>query len=137
MTLLIVVIFFLIFTIFKSRKNDYQGLALQMARRERDRFEILKPCPLCGSMLKKGETLKTRIIEIGGTRSERPKGVQEHRAEIMGCPYCWPAQKEHPRFCPACKRKLEDQELIYARYFERQEKKNHLRVLGCSKCRNL
>lgn len=131
-----IIVVLLIATIIGQRKKDYQGLALTMAKRQRSNFQVLKPCPLCGSGLEKGQRLKTKVIEIVSSTSRgAPKGVKENRAEIYGCPYCWPFSKEHPRTCPSCRQQLGETDIVFARYFERTEGKNHLHVLGCTRCR--
>jgi len=131
-----IVIVALAITMFALGKKDYQGLALHMAKRQRAAFAVLKLCPLCGEGLIKGQTLKTKVIEIASASSRSaPKGVKENRAEVYGCPHCWPATKDHPRICPACRQKLGESDIVFARYFERNEGKNHLHVLGCSRCR--
>jgi len=124
-------------------RNDFQDLALVMAGRERKAFEVLKPCPLCSSMLRKGQTVKSKVIEILPANSHQTKtryagnqmGIKETIAHVFGCQYCWPGNPEHPRICPFCKAKLGSEDYVIARYFEKAQGKNHLHVLGCTKCR--
>jgi hypothetical protein len=131
---MLLVVIGLLATMLRFRKDDYQGLALSMARKQRSTFEVLKPCPLCGSLLKRGETVRTKVIEIG-SKGGNQMGVKESIAHVLGCPYCWPGNAEHARQCPACKVKLTAADYVIARYFEKEAKKNHLHVLGCTICR--
>lgn len=134
---MLVIVIGLLVTMLRLRKDDYQGLALSMARKQRARFEVLKPCPLCGSLLKKGETVKSKVIEIGSVsrHGQNRLGVKESIAHLFGCPYCWPANREHARQCPACKAKMGTADYVIARYFEKETSRNHLHVLGCTLCR--
>ena len=134
---MLVVVIGLLVTMLRFRKDDYQGLALSMAKKQRERFEVLKPCPLCGTLLKKGETVKSKVIEIGasGRHGQNQLGVKESVAHLFGCPYCWPGNPEHVRHCPACRVALKNEDYVIARYFEKEASKNHLHVLGCTVCR--
>jgi hypothetical protein len=100
-------------------------------------------CPLCGHGLGKGETLKTRVIELPNNLMRVQGGyARENMAQVLGCPYCWPASQGNPRTCPSCKSVLDATQTVAARYFERegtdtqgQKKRNHLHILGCPHCR--
>lgn len=142
------VVLVLLFTLLGRRKNQSartSSLKPMAGRQNSGRSEerasligprVLKPCPLCGAGLAKGQTVKTKVIEIVSASARgAPKGVKENRAEVYGCPYCWPASKEHPRTCPSCHQILGNSDIVFARYFERTEGKNHLHVLGCTICR--
>jgi hypothetical protein len=124
---------------------DYSYLANRMAKRTRKTFEVLKPCPLCDSMLRKGETVHTVVYSgakqraVGDDHDEtyttvQQSGVEESLVHMFGCPYCYPANQEHPRVCPVCKDELEADDYIIARMFMRNRKK-HVHVLGCTRCR--
>jgi hypothetical protein len=52
---------YLIYTIVRLRKSGYYELANRMARRSRESFQVLKPCPICGAMLRRGETVHTHV----------------------------------------------------------------------------
>jgi len=142
-TALLILVVGLILTMLRFGRNDFQDLALVMAGRERKAFEVLKPCPLCSSMLRKGQTVKSKVIEILPANSHQTKtryagnqmGIKETIAHVFGCQYCWPGNPEHPRICPFCKTKLGFTDYVIARYFEKTQGKNHLHVLGCTKCR--
>jgi hypothetical protein len=135
--LMLIVVIGLLITMLRVKKDDYQGLSNVMAKKQRSQFEVLKPCPLCGYLLRKGETVKSKVIEIAisGKHGQNKMGVKESMAHMFGCPYCWPSTAEHPRHCPACKATLESSDYVIGRYFEKDEGKNHLHVLGCTRCR--
>lgn len=140
---LVILVAGLIFTLLRFGKNDFQDFALVMAKRERKGFEVLKPCPLCASMLRKGQTVKSKVIEImpsnsmstQGRFSENRLGIKETMAHVFGCPFCWPSNPNHPRVCPFCKATLGADDYVIARYFEKNQGRNHLHVLGCTRCR--
>jgi len=89
-----------------------------------------KPCPICGWTLMPKERVHS-ILYTSNTDSIM---------HIFGCPFCY---KDHPaskfnktliRKCPSCKKKLEENEYVIARLFEKPGK-NHVHVLGCYRCR--
>ncbi len=130
---------YLIYTIVRLRKDGYYELANRMARRSRESFQVLKPCPICGAMLRRGETVHTHVYSknpddpgAGGSGSGgRPKEALVH---MFGCPYCYPANDKHPRICPVCRRELPTDGFLYARMFYRGSRR-HVHVLGCTECR--
>ena len=93
-----------------------------------------RTCPLCGHGLFKGQTVKSRLISIE-SKSKFKTIVRESTSHVFGCPFCNPPNNENPRFCPVCKETLGTQDYVIGRYFEKDEGKNHLHVLGCTKCR--
>lgn len=138
--LLLGLIVALVVSMLRLGRRDYQGLALSMAKRERKHFEVLKPCPLCSELLRRGETVKSKVIEIAAGRpgdrfAGNRLGVKETIAHLFGCPHCWPSNAEHPRVCPYCKARLGKDDYVVARYFEKEQGRNHLHVLGCTICR--
>jgi len=134
---MVVVVVVLLLTMLRFRKDDYQGLANSMAKKQRSQFAVLKPCPLCGTLLQKGQTVKSKVIEIAinGKHGQNKLGVKESMAHVFGCPFCWPASDQTARQCPACKGKLGAEDYVIARYFEKDVGRNHLHVLGCTRCR--
>lgn len=80
-------------------------------------------CPLCGSVLSGGERVRSVVYP----------GKPDSIMEISGCPRCSPANPEHPRICPVCRRTLGPEGLVIARYFEKPGRK-HVHVLGCDIC---
>lgn len=90
-----------------------------------------RTCPLCGSRLEKGQTVKSVVYATKTT---------DKIMEISGCPHCWQVaggKKAVSRFCPVCKKELREAEVVTARVFERKDtaKKTHVHVLGCPRCR--
>ena len=93
-----------------------------------------RPCPLCGTMLQKGETVHSVLYP----------GKPDSMMYIYGCPFCYTdhprgsgyenRQPEGPRQCPACKEVLREEDYVIARVFEKPEK-THVHVLGCTICR--
>lgn len=84
--------------------------------------ERTRPCPLCGSPLKKGETVKTVVYPAKG----------DTLAEVFGCPYCYGETATVPRICPVCKKPVPDDGYVIGRMFKEGR---HLHVLGCTACR--
>ncbi len=88
--------------------------------------EAVRPCPLCGTMLKRGERVKTTVYS----------GTPDSMAHIFGCPYCYPPSADTRRTCPVCKKEVADDGFVVARMFDGKEKK-HVHVLGCTGCRKV
>ena len=84
--------------------------------------ERTRPCPLCGSPLKKGETVKTVIYPAKG----------DTLAEVFGCPYCYGDTAAAVRICPVCKKPIPEEGHVIGRMFKEGR---HLHVLGCTSCR--
>lgn len=129
LVIMALVVAVLIYTLIRLGKNDYSGLANRMADKSREQLEVLKPCPICKSMLRRGERVHSVVFSKG--KSGRS---QESIAHLFGCPYCYPANRQHPRICPVCSRTIRDEGYLVARMFERPGKK-HVHVLGCTECR--
>lgn len=132
--LMVVVVAVLIYTLIRLGRNDYSLLADRMADRSRRDFEVLKPCPLCGSLLRRGQTVHSVVFsgEAHGTGSSREP--RDSIAHLFGCPYCHPANADHPRICPVCSRTVPADGYVIARMFEKPGRK-HVHVLGCTECR--
>jgi uncharacterized protein with PIN domain len=84
----------------------------------------MKPCPLCGKMLRKTELVKTAVYP----------GNPDRIVHMFGCPFCYPGNSRYTRICPVCGTKLEYEDYVIARMFERRDRK-HVHVLGCTQCR--
>jgi len=145
---------YLIYTIIKLRDTDYSFLANRMAKRSRDSLEVLKPCPLCNTMLRRGERLHSVVYSGGPTQQRSHEAAAASKSEnapedsrrseraskedtlthIFGCPYCYPANEQYPRYCPVCERKLGEEDYVMARMFTRKPR-SHIHVLGCTRCR--
>lgn len=133
--LMVVVVGVLIYLIIRLGRSDYNQLADSMAKRSRDSFEILRPCPLCGKMLRRGETVHSIVFSGGPPKTEQRRGrTEDYLAHLFGCPYCYPANDEHQRTCPVCNATLRAEGYVIARMFEKPGKK-HVHVLGCTECR--
>jgi len=87
-------------------------------------------CPICTMVMLKGELVKTVAFPSAGSSGEFQSDRLMH---IKGCYNC--LEKELPRKCPVCKTKLSLDDYLIARMFERKNRKNHIHVLGCNKCR--
>ena len=124
---LAVVIGLLLFVLFRMRSGGYSLLANGMARKTRNSLEVLKPCPICHTMLKRGETVHSVVF---GKKNE------DTIAHLFGCPYCYPNNAKHVRVCPVCHTELPVDAYLVARTFERSGKR-HVHVLGCTECREV
>ncbi len=82
------------------------------------------PCPLCNSILHRGEKVHSVLYP----------GKDERLVEIYGCPYCYPQRSSIERICPVCGRSLAPDDLVYARMFTASAHKPHIHVNGCSIC---
>lgn len=81
-----------------------------------------RPCPLCGTLLKRGETVKTVVY----TKKA------DTLAEVYGCPYCYGESATAVRTCPVCKKPVPENGCVIGRMFKEGR---HLHVLGCTGCR--
>ncbi|MFP4484031.1 MAG: hypothetical protein ACOCYG_00245 [Spirochaetota bacterium] len=142
---LICIIAYLVFTILRLRKGGYTQLANRMARKSRESLEVLKPCPLCNTMLHRGERIRTVVFSGDGRtkreevlrpgqRTNRAGHVEDAITHMYGCPHCYGPGAHAGRRCPVCQESLEDHDYVVARLFVRQGRK-HLHVLGCTRCR--
>ena len=84
----------------------------------------LSPCPLCRTMLKRGEKVHSVVYP----------GKDDRLVEIYGCPYCYPQNHDYKRVCPVCGVILSPQDLVYGRMFVSAGKKPHIHVNGCTSC---
>ncbi len=114
LTLLIGILIFTLFTAGKKRASRSRTVVEVEERR--------RPCPLCGTPLKKGETVKTVIYPAKG----------DTLAEVFGCPYCYGPNATAVRICPVCKKPVPPDGHVIGRMFK---KNRHLHVLGCTGCR--
>jgi len=85
-----------------------------------------KHCPLCGSALYRGESVKSVLYPKSG-------GAPDRLMEIHGCPHCYPPPGKEKRICPVCKKMVPLEGDVVARVFDKQERR-HVHVLGCSRC---
>ena len=139
MILMVGVVAALIYALVRLRKTNYSQFANHMAQKTRDNLEVLKPCPLCGTMLRRGETVRS-VVFSGGAKKEKSAGSRtgppaDYLTHIFGCPYCHPSNRGHPRECPVCKKTVPDDGYVIARMFDKPGRK-HVHVLGCTHCRH-
>jgi hypothetical protein len=85
-------------------------------------------CPICCTVLKKDEQLKTKVYPSEGT---------DRLCSIYGCPHCYPiVEPDADRFCPVCKAPVPTDSYLIARLFDRGKKDRHVHILGCRVCRH-
>jgi ribosomal protein L32 len=93
----------------------------------------LKTCPVCGTVLEKGQLVKSIVFQ-GGVKAA---DVTERMSHIFGCPFCYPANTRTPRICPVCGRIIPADGYLIARMFEKSgRERKHVHVLGCTVCRS-
>lgn len=85
-----------------------------------------RSCPLCGTILKGEERVKSAVFP----------GGKERMTHIFGCPHCFPPNTVHRRICPVCLKEVPREGKVIARMFTSPGRK-HVHVLGCSSCRNM
>lgn len=93
------------------------------------RSETLQPvkCPLCETSLFTGENLISKVY--------RPMNVPDQLMIILGCPHCYPKLESGlKRICPVCRKKVEQNQSLTARLFNKSAGKKHVHVIGCSNC---
>lgn len=94
--------------------------------------EKIRRCPLCGHVLLKGQRVKSLLFQVGTETG----GVREQLTHLLGCPFCYPANRENKRVCPVCGSILPPEGYLIGRFFTRKGKKRkHVHVLGCTECR--
>jgi hypothetical protein len=131
------VIVALVISLIHLGKNDFTALSDRMAGKSRESLKVLKPCPICGTLLERGERVHTIVFsgESPGHRKrdqERPRDAVVH---MFGCPYCYPPNGTYQRICPVCTKPIPDDGFVVARMFEKGSRK-HVHVLGCTSCRS-
>jgi hypothetical protein len=136
MTVLALIIAALLFTIFRLQKGGFNQLAAKMADHDREKLQVLKPCPVCGTLLHKGETVHS-IYYRQKTDGNHQLPVEEIMTHIFGCPHCWPANDENPRHCPVCRQTVSHDGYLVARTFRKPGRKDHVHVIGCTECKRV
>jgi hypothetical protein len=136
--LLAAIIVALLHVLVRFRKDDYTALANRMAKKSRGSLEVMRPCPLCASLLRRGERVHTVVFSKPAPGSdghaEKPR-IKESMVHMFGCRYCRPPDGTMSRICPVCKRTIGEEGYAIARMFERDRRK-HIHVLGCTECRH-
>jgi hypothetical protein len=83
-------------------------------------------CPICGTILSRGEQIKSAVFP----------GKTDRICHIFGCPHCHPYKDASvKRICPVCKKMVPQEGYLIARLFERANNKRHVHILGCTVCR--
>jgi endogenous inhibitor of DNA gyrase (YacG/DUF329 family) len=83
-------------------------------------------CPVCETILAKGEQIKSALYP----------GESDRICHIFGCPHCHPYPEDSiKRTCPVCKKPVPQEGYLIARFFERPNNKRHVHILGCTVCR--
>ena len=128
----------LLYSLLHLKRNDFSAFANHMAGRSRSRLDVMKPCPLCGSLLRPGERVHT-VVYSGpppGQRRRDAKRPQDALVHMFGCPYCSPPSESVGRACPVCGTRIPADGYVVARMFTKGERK-HVHVLGCTECRSI
>jgi hypothetical protein len=85
-------------------------------------------CPVCSIKLVKGQQIKT-------TAFPSVSGGTDRLMYIRGCYSC--LNEGVPRKCPICGAKLNLDDYLVARMFDRGKRKNHVHILGCNRCKKM
>jgi len=127
--LLLSILLYLIISTLRSRRG-FQAPETDRPPGQEDQ-DSRNPCPLCRSLLSRGERVHSVVFSRG----------EDRLMNIYGCPYCY---RDHPagsrsslkeRYCPSCGTLLKEGSFAVARVFERPGRKPHVHVLGCPVCR--
>ncbi len=121
----------LLILLFMNSSSKKRNKIQELEKREPEREEESRPCPLCEKALQRGERVHSVIYSQG----------EDRLMNIYGCPWCYdkhPAGSRPPlrkRKCPSCGGPLKEGNFAIARVFERPGRKMHIHVLGCPSCR--
>jgi hypothetical protein len=85
-------------------------------------------CPICSTKLKKGDLVKTLAFPS-------ITGGKDRLMHIRGCAYC--INGGMARNCPICGASLGLEDILVARIFERPNRRAHVHIVGCNKCRRV
>lgn len=107
--------------------------AINQERKTREKFKFTRPessikqCPVCNSDLVGKEKIISKVYHT--------ESKTDHLCTIQGCPHCFPKVETGViRKCPVCGKKIPENGYLIARMFEYSDKKNHVRILGCTEC---
>jgi hypothetical protein len=103
-----------------SRPDPHQG-----SKASSSEFQA---CPICSSKLKKGDLVKTLAFPS-------ITGGKDRLMHVRGCAYCINGGKQ--RNCPVCGASLGLEDILVARIFERPNRRAHVHIIGCNKCRRV
>ena len=85
-------------------------------------------CPVCSIKMLRGELVKTVAFATGVRSSDRI-------VYIKGCYSC--LKGNVPRKCPICYAKMTIDDYLVSRMFDRLDRRNHIHILGCNRCRKV
>jgi len=85
-------------------------------------------CPVCLHVIARGDQLKTVVFPA-------KENSIDHIMHIKGCYTCLNTNVK--RWCPVCRTNISKEDFLLARMFERSHTKNHVHVLGCTKCKKV
>jgi predicted nucleic acid-binding Zn ribbon protein len=133
---LVVLVAALLFSMLQLKRQDYSALANHMAGRTREQLKVMKPCPLCGTLLQPGERVHTVVYSgpAPGARRQDQERPRDSVVHMFGCPYCYPPGERYHRTCPVCGKTIPADGYVVARMFQKNQRK-HVHVLGCTECR--
>ena len=116
--IILLLIVFMLLIVFRQKKPA-QSIGWRKGRKSEEKT---RPCPLCGSRLKKGERVRTVVLP----------GKADTLAEVYGCKYCFCERPTAVRICPVCLKPVPKDGYVIGRMFR---ERRHLHVLGCTQCR--
>jgi hypothetical protein len=85
-------------------------------------------CPVCSIKLTKGQ-------QVQSTAFPSVSGGIDRLMYIRGCYSC--LNENVPRKCPVCGAKLNLDDYLVTRMFDRGKRKNHVHILGCNRCKKM
>ena len=107
--------------------------SLSWPRKNRNRRERImsfpgdpQTCPVCSRKLGPGELVSSLAFPS-------LNGGKDRFMHIKGCVHCLLGDRD--RVCPVCGTVLKNDEILISRLFERQGRRSHVHVLGCSRCK--
>ena len=96
-------------------------------KRAKNQVATLQKCPVCSSVLYKGETIISKIY--------RTNNQSDQLCHVVGCPHCYPeCETGVKRICPVCQKRIPQQGYLIARIFFHPDRKNHVHIIGCTQC---
>lgn len=118
----------LVLLLFLLQKLIYRGVVKKVKKTiDKREQEAFSKCPVCRTNLLKNEHIISRVYNT--------ESKVEQRCSIVGCPYCFPHAKDGiRRICPVCHKKIPQEGYLIAHLFTRNNKKNHVHIVGCTEC---
>ena len=119
--------------LFSWKSRDDNRSSRESPSDSKDFHEILETssCPLCGEPLPPGEKVHSVLFP----------GKEFGLMRIYGCTNFWsghPRAREtgtrYKRRCPSCGESLPDSGYVMARVYDKENRKTHVQVYGCTLC---